>query len=86
MQLETLPVAIQHPQQRRIDKPVARFAPFRLRETGDLHCQRKPESLECTDSRRIKQSPLCCGVLSPFFGTLNGRMIEQEFFEDGGSM
>ena len=36
MQLETLPVAIQHPQQRRIDKPVARIAPFRLRETGNL--------------------------------------------------
>ena len=26
------------------------------------------------------------GELISFFGTLNGRMIEQEFFEDGGSM
>src|SRR5271166_2167460 len=29
VQLEALPVAIQHPQQRRIDKPVARIAPRR---------------------------------------------------------
>jgi hypothetical protein len=41
MQLETLPVAIQHSQERRIDKPVARSASFRFRETGDLHCQRR---------------------------------------------
>ena len=26
------------------------------------------------------------GELISFFGTLNGRMIEQEFFEDGGGM
>jgi hypothetical protein len=32
VQLETLAVAIQHSQQRRIDKPVARIAPFRPRE------------------------------------------------------
>ena len=61
VQLETLPVAIQHPQQRRIDKLVARIASFRLRETGDLHCQRKPESLERTDSHRIEQPPLLLG-------------------------
>ena len=36
VQLETLPVAIQHSQQRRIDKLVARFAPLRLRKTGYL--------------------------------------------------
>jgi hypothetical protein len=41
MQLEALPVAIQHPQQRRIDKTVARIAPFRLRKTADVHCQRE---------------------------------------------
>jgi hypothetical protein len=54
VQLETPSVAIQHSQQRRIDKPVARIAPFRLRETGDVHCQRKKESLERTDSHRIE--------------------------------
>jgi hypothetical protein len=53
VQLESLPVAIQHSQQRRIDKPVAGIAPFRLRETGDLHCQRKPESLDRADGHRI---------------------------------
>ena len=46
VELETLSVAIQHPQQRRIDKLVARSASFRFRETSDLDCQRKPESLE----------------------------------------
>ncbi len=37
VQLETMPVAIQRPQQRRIDKTIARIAPLLLRETGDLH-------------------------------------------------
>jgi hypothetical protein len=31
--------------------------------------------------------PSCTfGGVRSFFGTLNGRMIEQEFFENGGSM
>ena len=54
VQLEALPVAIQHPQQRPIDKPVARIASFRLRETGDLHCQRKPESLDRAHCHRVE--------------------------------
>jgi hypothetical protein len=53
--LEALPVAIQHAQQRRIDEPVAHVTPFRLRETGDLHGQRKSESLERADGHRIEQ-------------------------------
>jgi hypothetical protein len=61
VQLKTLPVAIQHPQQRCIDKPVARVASFRLRETGDFHCQRKPESLERAESHRIEQPTLFLG-------------------------
>jgi hypothetical protein len=62
VQLEALPIAIQHPQQRCVDKLVAGSASFRFRETGDLHCQRKPESLECAGSHRIKQSPLLLGT------------------------
>jgi hypothetical protein len=54
MQLETLPVAIQHSQQRCIDKTVTRIASLLLRETGDLRCQRKPESIVCADGHRIE--------------------------------
>ena len=41
VQLETLQFAIQHSQQRPIDKLVARFAPLRLSKTSDLHCQQE---------------------------------------------
>jgi hypothetical protein len=61
VQLETLMVAIQHPQQRRIDKLIARIAPFRFRETGDLHCERKPASLDRADGHRIEQPLLLLG-------------------------
>src|SRR5260370_402588 len=37
VQRKALPVAIQHPQERRTDKTVARIAPFLYRESGDLH-------------------------------------------------
>jgi hypothetical protein len=45
VQLKPLSVAIQHPQQRRIDKPVSRIAPFRFAKAGDLCRQREPETL-----------------------------------------
>jgi hypothetical protein len=48
--------------QRRIAKPVARLAPFRLRETGDLYGQWKSEAIERADSHRIKQQPLLLGL------------------------